>query len=628
MTKNTVPEALSNNDLMVLIPATIDIEELSNSITSTNPEIDFNKLLSLISLIITKLSSYNYKEERYKTSKKANIHSDKLKECCGNKYRDYIDFLFDSNILSTRSPYSKEVKGQTFGYGFNNSHAFRRLQLFKLTNSKPIFYKTKFSGSYVEKYEKILYKLFDRTKFSIDFNLAEEKLFYKYLENVVFPFESNYTVEWHKYSAYHGGLKQLVKFLNGEYSFSRKTKQSTRKPSGRFYSPLTSLNKVTRNLLYYEGKKLQQLDVKNMFPYLLSQYLKETASLDSQRVKRLQNCPAFKAKYQLNTTRYTSREYLSNHWLEQYLSEKYGTLLLPKSMSGVTNGRLTQQGINKNFLLDKPKNLFQDSGSHFQHSYKKFYSPFLHNLPRGNWNQSINKPTQGSWKPKSEQETQTDTYPNGYSQIKGVYDNSHLATLYTEIYKGSNVSGRFNHVSVEYSNYISTKITETLMNKEIFKFNTLSTEGVIYDHFIELFKAKFTLIEWGIYYQNLINDDYKYLYEQDRELAKKLFISMLYAQNNHYIEEQEVFKSEFPILYDLIRERKKGNHKVITHELFDLEAELIVDTVARNLIKKQIPTFTIHDCIAIQEQNIKVSETKLKDAFISRFGNCPQIKLE
>jgi len=628
MTESIAPKALSNNELMLLIPVTIDIKELSNSVISKNPEIDFDKLLLLISLITTELTSFNYEKDRHETSKKVNIHSDELKECCGNNYKDYINFLFDSSILATRSPYSKEVKGQSFGYGFKDSYAFRRLRLIKLTNSKSIFYENNFRGSYVEKYEKILYKLFDRTKFALDFNLAEEKLFYKYLENVVFPFESNYTVEWHKYSAYHGGLKQLVKFLNGEYSFSRKTKQSTRKPSGRFYSPLTSLNKVTRNLLYYEGKKLQQLDVKNMFPYLLSQYLKETASLDSQRVKRLQNCPAFKAKYKSNTTQYTSKEYLSNQWLEQYLTEKYGNLLLHKSMSGVTNGSLIQQDINKNFFLDKPKSLFQDSGSHFQHSYKKFYSPFLHNLPRGNWNQSINKQTQESWKSKGKQDPQTGTYPNSYSQTKGMYDNSHLATLYTEIYNGSNISGRFNLVSVEYSNYISTKITETLMNKEISKFNTLSTEGIIYDHFIELFKAKFTLIEWGMYYQNLINDYYKYLYEQDRELSKKLFISMLYAQNNHYIKEQEVFKSEFPILYDLIREKKKGNHKVITHELFNLEAELIVDTVARDLIKKQIPTFTIHDCIAIQEENIEASETKLKDAFISRFGSCPQIKFE
>lgn len=628
MTKNTVPKALSNNELMLLIPATIDIEELCNSATSTNPEIDFNKLLSLISLITTKLTSYNYKKERHETSKKANIHSGELKVCCGNKYSDYIDFLFASNILSTRSPYSKEVKGQTFGYGFTNSHAFRKLKLIKLINSKPVFYKSKFSDSYVKKYEEILYKLFDRTKFSLDFNLAEEKLFYKYLENVVFPFDTNFTDEWYKYSAYHGGLKQLVKFLNGQYSFTRETKHSKRKPSGRFYSSLTFLNKVTRNLLYYEGKKLQQLDVKNMFPYLLSQYLKETAILDSHRVKRLQSCLEFKAKYKLNNAPYISKKFVSSQWLEQYLIERYGAILLTKSMSVATNRSLVQQDVNKNFFLDIPKNLFQYSDSHFQHSNKKFYSPFLNHSKRGNWNQSPNKTAQGAWKSKSELETQTGNYTNSHSQTKGMYDNSHLATLFTETYNDSNVSGRFSFRPMEYSNYISTKILETLMDKEILKFNTLSIEGVIYDHFIELFKSKLTLIEWAKYYKNLFNDDYNYLYEQDRDVAKKLFISMLYAQNNHYIEEQEVFKSEFPILYDLIREKKKGNHKIITHELFDLEAEIMVDTVARGLIKKKIPTFTIHDCIAVQEENIEISELKMKDAFISRFGSCPQIKLE
>jgi hypothetical protein len=166
------------------------------------------------------------------------------------------------------------------------------------------------------------------------------------------------------------------------------------------------------------------------------------------------------------------------------------------------------------------------------------------------------------------------------------------------------------------------------MNKEIYKFNTLTTKGIIHDYFIDLFKGKSTLIEWATDYQRLFNEAYNYLPEQDRALTKSLFISMLYAQNNHYIKEQKVFKSEFPILYDLIREKKKGDHTIITNELFYWEAEIIIDTVARGLIKKQIPTFTIHDCIAVQEENIEVSELKMKDAFISRFGSCPQIKLE
>ncbi|ANF51188.1 hypothetical protein A0O34_11960 [Chryseobacterium glaciei] len=627
MTENTIPKALSKYELLLLIPETINTEELIKAANLYSTEIDPKKLLSLLSLITTELTSYNYEKELHVTHKKINIHSNKLKKCCSNNYKLYFNFLYESDVLTTRSPFNAQIKGQSFGYGFTNSHAFRRLQIIVLDNSKPINYDKKFK-SYVEKYEKILYKLFDRTKFSIDFNIAEKNLFNKYLDTITFPLDSKDKSKWRRYSAYHGALKQLVMFLNGKHTFIRKTKQSERKPSGRFYSSLTFLNKITRSLLYYEGKKLQQLDVRNMFPYLLSQHLKETAILDSHRVKRLQSCPVFKAKYKLNNAPYLSKKFVSSQWLEQYLIERYGTLLLPKSMSVATNGSLVQQDVNKNFFLDIPKNLFQDSDSHFQHSNKKFYSPFLNYSKRGNWNQSPSKTTQGAWKSRSEQETQKGTYPNSQSQAKGMNDNSHLATLYTENYNSSNVSERFNLAPMEYSNYISKKILETLMDKEISKFNTLSTEGVIYDHFIELFKVKFTLIEWGIHYQSLFNDEYNYLYEQDRELAKKLFISMLYAPNNRYIKEQEVFKSEFPILYDLIREKKKGNHKVISHELFDLEAELIVDTIARGLIKKKIPTFTIHDCIAVQEQNIEISELKMKDAFISRFGSCPKIKLE
>ncbi len=615
MTENTIPKALSKYQLLLLIPETINTKELIKAANLYSTEIDPKKLLSLLSLITTELTSYNYEKDIHVTHNKTKIHSDELKRCCGNNYKIYINFLLKSEVLATRSPFNAQIKGQSFGYGFTNSHAFRRLKIIVLNYSKPINHSKKFD-SYVKKYEEILYKLFDRTKFSIDFNLVEKNLFNKYLNTITFPLDSKDKSKWRKYSAYHGSLKQMIKFLNGEHEFIRKKKQSERKPSGRFYSPLTFLNKVTRSLLYYEDKKLQQLDVKNMFPYLLSQYLPKIAILDSQRVERLQNCPAFKAKYKLNTFRYTA-----NQRLEQYFKERYGNLLLIKPMLEVSNRQLIQQDSNKYFFLDKPKSLFQYSDSHFQQHYKKFYSPFLHNSQKGNWNHN-------DWKPKSERKTSKNIHSNGYNQTKGLFANYNLGTLYTETYKSLNNAKGFDSTPKDYSNYISKKILETLMNKEILKFNTLSIEGFIYDHFIDSFKSKVLLTEWATDYQKLFNQEYNHLYEQDRDLTKKLFISMLYARNNQYKKEQELFKLEFPIIYDLIREKKKGNHKIITHELFDLEAEIIVDTVARGLIKKHIPTFTIHDCIAVQEDNIKISKLKLKDTFISKFGSCPQIKLE
>lgn len=627
MTKNIVPKALSKNELMLLIPETIKIDELIKDAISYSIEIDPKKLLSLLSLITTELTSYNYEKERHVTHKKINIHSNDLKKCCGNNYKVYFNFLYESDILSTRSPFNKNLRGQSFGYGFTKSHAFRRLKLIVIENVKPINHDKKFT-SYVKKYEEILYKPFDRTKFSIDSTLAEENLFNKYIGNITFPLNSDDKFNWRKYSAYHGALKQLLMFLNGEHKFIRKTKPSETKPSGRFYSPLTFLNKATRSLLYYESKRLHQLDVKNMFPYLLSQYLPTIAKLDYKRFERLQNCSAFKAKYKLTYTSYTAKDYLPNQWLEQYLMKQYGTLLIHKPMYGFTKGYLGQQVSNKYFFLDKPKGLFQNSNSHFQQYNKKFYSPFLNNSQKENKAKSYNKLTHENWNSQDSKQLQRDIYLNRYNKTKGLSINSPLATPYTGTFKSSAISEQLNPTQMEYSNYISTKIFETLMNKEILKFKTLCTEGIIYDYFINSFKDKFHILEWALEYQKLSNTDYNYLYEQDRDLAKRLFISMLYAKNNHYIKEQEVFKSEFPILHDLIWEKKRGNHKIITHELFDLEAKIIVDTVARDLLKKHITTFTIHDCIVIQEGNIEVSELKMKNIFISKFGSCPQIKLE
>lgn|GEM_PF-2126577 len=628
MSTPSVPLPLSKFETLLLIPESIHFEAVKQSSILYSSKIHPNKLLSLLSIITIELTSFNYEKDTHDTSSRVKIHSNILKEICGNDYPVYIAFLLDSNILSVRSPYDKMVKGQSFGYGFKAPYSFQRLKLIRRVHEKAVLPDNHFKDSYVEKCEKILYGLFDRTKFSIDYNLAEENLFAKYLGDVKFPIDSNNKISWNKYSAYHGGLVQLVKFLNGEYLFIRKKKPSERRPSGRFYSPLTFLNKITRNSLHYEGKKLQQLDVNNMFPYLLSHYLPQIAKLDLKRVVRLQKCPSFKLKYNINSTPCTSKIHISNQWLEQYLVEKYGTLLFPKLLLGVAKRSLIQQNVNRNIFLEKPKSLFQNSVSHFQKSNKKFYPPFLHNSQRENWNQFPLNTSQWAWKTKGELETPKGNYTNRYSKINGINNNSHLATLYTENFKRSPISKQFNPPSKIHSNYISNKILETLMNREIFEFNKLCTEGIIYDHLIENFKKNFLLIDWAIKYKELFNEDYDGLHKQDRELTKKLFIAMLYSRNNHYIKEQGIFKSEFPILYDLIRERKKGNHKIITLELFDTEGQIIVDKVAKGLIKKKIKTFTIHDCIAIQEENISFAKDYMKQIFFEKFGNHPVIELE
>ena len=626
MTQNTAPVALSKHELLLLIPASINIEELTNVISCT-PEIDLNKLLSLINLITRKTVTYDYKKNRYSTYKKQNIHSDELKKCCGNNYRIYYDLLYDLGIFSKRSPFNKEVKGEHFGYGFRQPHSFSRLKFLRIQSLKTVNYEKKFNDSYVRKYEKILYSLFDKTKFSINFNIAEEELFNKYLVNTTFPIDSNNLIDWRKYSAYHGALKQLVKFMNGEYSFTRKTKSSKRKPSGRFYTPLTMLNKTTRSLLYYEGERLYQLDVKNMFPYLLSQYLPQIADLNLERVKRLESCPATKAKYKLNIV-YNTKEYYCSTWLHEYKETKYKTKFLHNHLERLQTNKLLEPKSNQYFSLDNPKNLFQYRDSYLHLFNKKFYSSIEQSCPRITSDQRSDKSNTSNWLSKSNQNNKGCHMLNEYNKPKNTYSFPNSVTTFTETIKSYTSIKASSSKERFFSNYISTEIFKTLMNKEISEFNTLTIRGNIYDHFIFLFKSKIPLNEWKTEYQNLFSNDYTGQYKEDRELTKRLFISMLYAQNNQYKREQEIFKSEFPIIYDLIYEKKKGNHTIITNELFDLEADIIIDTIARALIKQSIPTFTIHDCIAVQKENIEVSEMKLREVFLTRFGNHPKIELE
>ncbi|PJJ68144.1 hypothetical protein [Chryseobacterium geocarposphaerae] len=627
------PTSLTRFEKLLLIPSSINIEELKESANSYDNRIDYYKLVSLISLITSKTVSYNIEKDRYYSYKKIKIHSNQLKKCCGNNYKIYYNFLSEINIFSKRSPYSRDEKGETFGYGFASNHLYKRLKFIKINTSEPTTDDVSFNSSYTKKYERILYKQFDRTRFSIDFNLAEERLSTKYLGNINYLNKSDSARNWEKYSSYHGALKQLFKFLNGDYKFTRKCKRYERKPSGRFYSPLTSLNKIIRNLLYYDGKKLQQLDVKNMFPYLLSNYLPEIAILNSKRIDRLRKCTAFNAKYNVNK-KLKTKDYLQNNWAEESTNKIYTHFSSVKSKKSYSSNSLIKKNVSHYLFSAKTKSLFQYRDSHFQESSKNFYSLFKYDLYNEKQNKGHYLPPKSNFNLLSQKRTKSNIFPKGYTNPEDLYIKNHLATLYTGTLKSLKICNSSDFLQKicssldEYSYYISTKTLETLMNKEIKKFNTLSAEGVIYDHFIEAFMNQIPLIEWAKNYEKLFNENYNYTYGQDRALTKKLFISMLYARNNHYIREQQIFKSEFPIIYDLIREKKKDNYKTITHQLFDLESEIIVDSVARSLIKQGISTFTIHDCIAVPEQEIEASKLTLNNAFITKFGNCPRIELE
>ena len=161
------------------------------------------------------------------------------------------------------------------------------------------------------------------------------------------------------------------------------------------------------------------------------------------------------------------------------------------------------------------------------------------------------------------------------------------------------------------------------MNREIEDFKNLCIEGTVYDIFIEPLKEKYAE-KWSEMFRSYLDKRYIESYEHDRALAKQLFIMMLFGMISQFTEVQQVFAERFPILYDIVTTKKRQNYKAVAKSLFDLEGNLMIDQVAKPLIKnhkRKVTIFTVHDCIVTTEKNIS-------SVFYSNFGNVPRISID
>lgn len=307
------PTPLKKHEFLVLIPEGIDIDFLCDKGLKSFKGFKKVKLLYFISLVsLETVQYYSDRSEGYVTRSHAQLQSSFFVDTIGNDYKRYYELLYRYNVLTIRSPYSED---KAYGYGFHSQYRFSRFSLIVVSDSTLVTESSMtFNKSSTKTYEKIFWSRYGKEKFSLDFNVAEKRLFEHYLFDVNFPLvefdkaNQNLTpvepLKLKKFAAYQGALKQLVKFLNGQYNFSRKSSPlkgrglpATYKPMGRFYNPISTMNKIIREMLYYQGEKLIQLDVKNCLPYLLSNYLLNHSRFTKGRFNRLKECPLFRSKY-------------------------------------------------------------------------------------------------------------------------------------------------------------------------------------------------------------------------------------------------------------------------------------------------------------------------------------------
>ncbi|KFF07965.1 hypothetical protein [Chryseobacterium luteum] len=191
-------------------------------------------------------------------------------------------------------------------------------------------------------------------------------------------------------------------------------------------------------------------------------------------------------------------------------------------------------------------------------------------------------------------------------------------------------SKRVSRLQFSLSIYMCSEDLKTCMDREIVDFKNLCIEGTVYDIFIEPLKEKYAK-KWSEMFIMYFDKRYVESYKHDRALAKQLFIMMLFGKISQFTEVQQVFAESFPILWDVLTTKKKQSYKAVAKSLFDLEGSLMIDQVAKPLIKnhkRKIPVFSVHDCIATTEENIPVVTKQIESVFYSSFGNVPRISID
>ncbi|MDP9960401.1 hypothetical protein [Chryseobacterium lathyri] len=240
-------QTVNKNELMVLLPLSLNYSRIEIEGNEKIKNFDMNCIKFIIGRIIYSSVVFVKTTETEKYNHHSVINSDTWIKHIGKNYLEYVQLLIDLKYIN-RKPYV--VGEESFGYGFLKPLRFSRIfaeviQIKSADDLKSTTTKT----SYVKKYEKPLIDFFDYTKFSIDTELAENDVFEAYFMEGKYPIKISHGEPDKEglatYSYYLMAMKNMVKFMNGIYSFSRGSDKVGKgyKTVGRFYNPFASLNK-------------------------------------------------------------------------------------------------------------------------------------------------------------------------------------------------------------------------------------------------------------------------------------------------------------------------------------------------------------------------------------------------
>lgn len=154
--------------------------------------------------------------------------------------------------------------------------------------------------------------------------------------------------------------------------------------------------------------------------------------------------------------------------------------------------------------------------------------------------------------------------------------------------------------------------------EDVIKFIQIVTSGTFYKEFGELLKKNGELIDVPK--------------EQMKERVKEIIFVTFFSKNSAIRKSNviKIFKKAFPNVYKIIREVKNGKHNTLAVVLQNLEAEIILNNVCKelNLNYPEVPIFTLHDSVITTEKNKGIVENTILRIVKNFFQKEVSLKIE
>lgn len=164
--------------------------------------------------------------------------------------------------------------------------------------------------------------------------------------------------------------------------------------------------------------------------------------------------------------------------------------------------------------------------------------------------------------------------------------------------------------------FLEKKIKEFAKLDDVVSFIEIVKSGQLYEKFGELLSSK-----------GLINQD-----DPIRKQAKKIIFSSIFSPNQSiaYNQPMQIFKDNFPNVYEIYRSIKQSEHRTLACVLQNLEADLVLHQACKIIseLRPNAPLFTLHDAIITTDEHKYFVKEILHNVLLNAIGIPPNLKFE